>query len=359
MSETIIALFSVSLIFGVFGNSLIIFIHGFASRERYLNFQRLLLFLAVSDLLKTISMSPFYIYLEIHQGENEWMYGMSGCKMIPSLWCVFNYVSLGVLSVMVIEKTCTRMWTGSHLSWKQVTRGVGVVSVLAIVRCVPRIYDLSLVNGECQQRLTGGYRWSTIILSILMEGAFAILCFVAVIYLKCQGWSKRKPKRSRKSGGSFVHGDDLANYNQTNRNIVFVYCLIFIISTLPYSCYIFYQSFVTSSEDHQNEAIGYNIQSNALITRITILLSSFSGCLNVLIALFMKSFREEVVTHVTPIRWLCSLCNGGPPLSNTIIIRSIEHIDCPSGPPVDRLAPQRSQRRAAFDDEHHFSLLYQ
>lgn len=111
MEPISIFLLSLSLILGVLFNSITIIVNGFASRNRYLNLQRLTLLLAVSDLLKTLALNPLYIsyimFSSKHDGVGNGLLAGSvvACKIIPNLWYFFNYVSLGIYFVIIIDQT--------------------------------------------------------------------------------------------------------------------------------------------------------------------------------------------------------------------------------------------------------------
>ena len=110
--EISIVLLFLSLILGVLFNSTVIIVNGFTSRNRYLNLQRLSLLLAISDLLKTVSLNPLYIsfIMSISQhggddGDGLLAENIVACKMIPNIWYFFNYVSFGIYLVIIIDQT--------------------------------------------------------------------------------------------------------------------------------------------------------------------------------------------------------------------------------------------------------------
>lgn len=113
MEPISIFLLSVSLIIGVLFNFIIIIINGFASRNRYLNLQRLTLLLAVSDFFKTLALNPLYItYMMSNSSKQDGIGGdgllagsIVACKIVPNLWYFFNYVSLGIYFVIIIDQT--------------------------------------------------------------------------------------------------------------------------------------------------------------------------------------------------------------------------------------------------------------
>lgn len=108
---------SLSFIFGVLSNTAIIFVNGFISRNRYLHLRRLSSILAISDLLKTLSLNPLYIKIN-SQKESSYLtqdlshsyHGIFGestfaCRLIPSIWYLFNYISLAIYVIIVVDQT--------------------------------------------------------------------------------------------------------------------------------------------------------------------------------------------------------------------------------------------------------------
>lgn len=297
------------------------------------------------------------------------------------------------------------MLNGRRLNWKQISRAVSCMILIAIVRCLPRIYDLDIVRSEkgeasqgvsevvsrCKQRFTTEYSWAIMVMTLLMEVSFCCLCLVIFTYIKSKKFfHKRETKRvNRSSGASFLrspseHNPGVISTNGvtgvkddtlrdgTQRLFVLVGSAFFALFTFPYNFLQLHRAVatLTSSSDDVRSSSSSEMEH---IENVLVILSSYSSSLSIFVYFFfMKGFREDLVEFLASILSLCCRCfccsNGvetpendfSMEISNPVdLVRSGSRRGPSSGGDGAQFAPKRSQRRDAFDEENHFSLLHQ
>jgi len=139
-----IGLFSIIMVLGVIGNSLVIYIYSHTSRKRFLKFERMILILAVVDLLAS-TINPLYYIYQIKTNYQKWMFGEAGCKILPALGPIFSAISLGLILLMAIDRdraVCTPF--KQQFSLSAIYKGLFVTVVLSVATNVPYIHYLEV-----------------------------------------------------------------------------------------------------------------------------------------------------------------------------------------------------------------------
>ena len=112
-----IILFSILMITGIIGNSLVIYVYTKAkNRKHFLKFERMILILAIVDLIASTVNPSVYIY-QIKVDYRQWHFGYIGCKLISAVGPIFSSISLGLILLMAIDRdraVCTVSYT--HLT---------------------------------------------------------------------------------------------------------------------------------------------------------------------------------------------------------------------------------------------------
>ena len=291
-----------------------------------------------------------------------------------------------------------------RLSWKHINRLVACLILLAIIRCIPRVFDFEAVvvdvdedkgtRRRCEQTMNKEFSWTVIIMTLLMEVMFICLCLVTLTYIKLKKFTRkrllRRHDRNRTSGTSFLRSTTTSEHaavvvnqsglpagvgDETQQLFVFVGAFLFSVITFPYSFYQFHQAFTSLSlgNDHyqQHQRIMDTSSTSSgqpFVDNVLVILSSYSSSVNFFVyVIHMKGFREDFVEWVASIMGCCCCSSGS--LSASAALYSVDITTTTpttssvamgrrSGVPGGEFAPQRSQRRPALDEENHFSLLH-
>ena len=142
-----IVLFSILMVTGIIGNSLVIYVYTKAkNRKRFLKFERMILILAIVDLIASTLNPAFYIY-QIKVDYRQWHFGYLGCKIIPAVGPIFSSISLGLILLMAIDRdraVCTPF--KQQFSLSLLYKAIAVTVILAIVVNVPYMHYLGLIG---------------------------------------------------------------------------------------------------------------------------------------------------------------------------------------------------------------------
>lgn len=143
-----IILFSILMITGVIGNSLVIYVYTKAkNRKRFLKFERMILILAIVDLIASTVNPSVYIY-QIKVDYNEWHFGYIGCKLISAVGPIFSSISLGLILLMAIDRdraVCTPF--KRQLSLSLLYKAIALTVVLAVAVNTPYMHYLALIRN--------------------------------------------------------------------------------------------------------------------------------------------------------------------------------------------------------------------
>ena len=193
--------------------------------------------------------------------------------------------------------------------------------LLAIVRCIPRIYDFKIISEDvedmsdidvvdtatsevtqtdvdytrsalgaqktCEQMMDREASWTIIILSLLMEVFFICLCLITFTYIKCKKFIThrrllKRHDRHRTSGSSFLRTTTTSEHSttgpgtavatvavsksgfppcvtdETQRLFVFIGAFLFSVMTFPYSFFQFHDAFVSLSFGRNDDLLQPN-----------------------------------------------------------------------------------------------------
>ena len=143
-----IILFSILMVTGIVGNSLVIYVYTKAkNRKRFLKFERVIIILAIVDLIASTVNPAFYIY-RIKVDYNQWHFGYLGCKIIPAVGSIFSSISLGLILLIAIDRdraVCTPF--KQQFSLSLLYKAIAVTVILAIVVNVPYMLNLGLIGS--------------------------------------------------------------------------------------------------------------------------------------------------------------------------------------------------------------------
>ena len=96
--------YSAVLIIGLFGNGLSCFIFNFRRRhEERNNFEILIRYLAIVDLIASISYPILYIYWH-STDQRAWHFGEELCKLIPTINVISVNISIGIILIITIDR---------------------------------------------------------------------------------------------------------------------------------------------------------------------------------------------------------------------------------------------------------------
>ena len=229
--------YSVILLVGIIGNTTIIYIYGYVSQQRFNNFQRLLLALAICGLLKTITGPPLFIYWNA-RGYYDWDYGSAGCQFFPGVWQYFTNITLGFLIIMLLDSSRVRISAGKgQFSWTEITRGIFVVILLSVFRFVPLMHHFELnKSGKCVLNRSIEYNIASISLNMLTDGIYFIFYVVSYISVKIHFFGRHRKIKRQNAIGSLSHGPDLeiSVESRGNHRIVNALATLFVLTVFPF-----------------------------------------------------------------------------------------------------------------------------
>ncbi|XP_066933253.1 visual pigment-like receptor peropsin [Clytia hemisphaerica] len=181
-----LGLFSFLMILGILGNVLVIYVYSRAkNRKRFLKFERMILILAVVDLLASTINPAFYIY-QIKTNYKSWHFGYAGCKVIPALGPIFSSISLGLILLMAIDRdraVCTPF--KKQFSLSTLYKAIAVTIFLSIGINVPYMYFLDVHEGgkRCLIGRKGAllYIKSLVSINIISDTCFFLIFSVTTV----------------------------------------------------------------------------------------------------------------------------------------------------------------------------------
>ena len=180
--------FSLICIFGLIGNSLVIYVYGFLWSKKFSKFERLMLLLGIFDLLASIINPGFFIY-KITTNYSRWDFGKYGCTIIPALGPIFTNISLGIILIMAIDRDrAVATPFKKQFTVATIYKGFGITIILSIAVCIPYMLNLTLYEGKyCGVWERGPmYDYFIIILFLTSDIVFIIIFGVSTVrmYLK-------------------------------------------------------------------------------------------------------------------------------------------------------------------------------
>lgn len=133
---------------GVAGNVLVIYIFGIKAGTKRKRFEAFLLVLGIVDFISSTVVPLSFLYLTITNYQ-EWHFGLTGCKIIPSLLQISITVSQGVLILICYERyqAIVHPFT-KRLSLLQVALWLIFICILATILSIPYAMTLEIVQDD-------------------------------------------------------------------------------------------------------------------------------------------------------------------------------------------------------------------
>lgn len=144
---TLIAAFSIIFIIGVIGNILVLYVFKVRTKKRLSTMERLILKLAIVDLLGSIFNPALFVYWQITQNR-AWHFGTVGCKIIPTILNITDSVSIGIIVIIALDRCrviCNPFIRG--YSTVQINGALLVVLCTAVFLEIPRLIHAEVIPG--------------------------------------------------------------------------------------------------------------------------------------------------------------------------------------------------------------------
>lgn len=179
------ALFSIIFLVGVVGNVLVICVYGYSNKERFFKFKRLVLILAIVDLIASTTNPLLYIYL-IATSYQRWDFGIVGCKIFLSIGPISTNVSLGIILIMTIDRDrslCRRL--RDQFRMKTIYKCVVITVILAILTCLPYSNILHFAKGKCEiDTRKAGVGYYRMVLAIFITGDTLFVLILSIVTMR-------------------------------------------------------------------------------------------------------------------------------------------------------------------------------
>lgn len=144
----IITGFSIIALCGTVGNAFVIYV--FQPRlniEHHLSeMDLLILYLAIIDIISSILNPALFIYWQI-TAYNEWVFGQVLCKLLPGLQKISVTLSLGMILLIILERTLIIV-KNRKLSKRKLKIMVVVIAVVSVLTEYPTMENLDLYSSQ-------------------------------------------------------------------------------------------------------------------------------------------------------------------------------------------------------------------
>ena len=170
------------LIIGSFGNSLVLIVQHVRLKEKG-TLNLLVYLLATSDLSCSI-ISPSLVIYWIVTCNCQWHFGVTACKIIPTLSRIFADISIGILLIMAIDRYRAIVTPMKLRFSRSAIQKSFVLTILLSVLC--QLYyamELNVVQGKCiPERLEDiWYKYPLVILVSARILAFILIFSITTI----------------------------------------------------------------------------------------------------------------------------------------------------------------------------------
>lgn len=253
------------IIIGTVGNAYVVYIFGIKTRTQ--RFEYFLVLLAIVDLISSFLVPTSFLYLTI-TGFKRWHFGISGCKIIPSLLQISVSVSQGVLLLISFERYHTLKKPFSmRLSGVKII--IWLICVLAVSILIVYPYITTLKVRE--DRFTGintcvpdGSQYKTLLLSALIQLSRDI---IALSLMLTFGYIIQKTLTKQHKNLTW----DRNRFSEKGRKLLRNVIIAFAILTLPVDIFqCFFYAMIYAQIKFSPQAFSVILVSNTLLNLLQI-----------------------------------------------------------------------------------------
>ncbi|XP_066912783.1 melanin-concentrating hormone receptor 1-like [Clytia hemisphaerica] len=282
-------LFSFNMAFGIFGNTLVIYICGYKLKNKKYKIIKIIFLLAIVDLISSVANPSLFIYL-IYFNYYEWHFGIVGCKFLKSIGPIATTVSCGLILFMAIDRYRAIVTpTKQQFQAKVIYSAALVILILAIVSHMPYMYFLQISGVECRvvDETELFYKIDVAIILCWDFTVLAIFIITAATIRRALVETTQKIERS-------LTGTQLKNVQKRDKRVnrlIIAVCLVFILCIFPRDILHVYFGVKTILQQK------YQVTSFILnVNTVLKLLSTCNSTLNVLLyAKLNYRFQRELL----------------------------------------------------------------
>ena len=184
--KILISAFCLIFFIGVFGNLLVCYIFKFKTRKRLSTMEKLILYLAVADLVSSITNPTMFIYWTVTK-HKAWHFGDVGCKILPSLTRITVSFTIGIILIITIDR-CRVICQPFEAQFKHyhIVIAISVTFVLSVMSDLPyTIYQEVNPLSTCQVPNTEipGFAYPIISIYILRDIFFVLIFSISTYFI--------------------------------------------------------------------------------------------------------------------------------------------------------------------------------
>lgn len=253
------------IIIGTVGNAYVVYVFGIKTRTQ--RFEYFLVLLAIVDLISSFLVPTSFLYLTI-TGFKRWHFGISGCKIIPSLLQISVSVSQGVLLLISFERYHTLKKPFSvRLSYVKIVIWLICVLAVSILLVYPYITTLKVhedrFNG-INTCVPDGRHYKTLLLSALIQ---VLRDIIALSLMLTFGYIIQKTLTKQHKNLTW----DRNRFSEKGRKLLRNVIIAFAILTLPVDIFqCFFYAMIYAQIKFSPRAFSVILVSNTLLNLLQI-----------------------------------------------------------------------------------------
>ena len=179
-NEFLVFCFVIIFIVGFIGNSLIVWLFGSAGNIGNMKFKRLIMILAIFDMMASI-LNPSHFIYRITTEYLKWESGEFGCRLLSAIYGIFSSISLGIILILAIDydRTVTAKFK-KQFDIVHIHAAVIINIFLSTIVFIPYISNLQVADymggNVCAVFNTGNdYHKGTVSLILISDILFLVI----------------------------------------------------------------------------------------------------------------------------------------------------------------------------------------